>query len=57
MNVKYQLMETWLQITVLLTNFANYVGRAISYQQNILVNVTERKKNLMRNYFKLSYGD
>lgn len=51
MNVKYQLMETWLQITVLLTNFANYVGRAVSYHQNILVNVTKRKKSFMRNYF------
>lgn len=27
MNVKYRLMETWLQNIVLLANFANYVGK------------------------------
>lgn len=50
-NVKYQVMETWLQNTVLLTNFANYAGRVINYQQNILTNVTKRKKSSMRNYY------
>ena len=49
-NVKYQLMETWLQNTVLLTNFANYEGRIINYQQNILTNVTKRNRSFMRNY-------
>lgn len=49
-NVKYQLMETWLQNTVLLTNFANYAGRVINYQQNILTNVTKRKRSFMGNY-------
>lgn len=48
-NVKYQLMETWLQNTVLLTNFANYVGRVINYHQNILTNITRRKRNFRRN--------
>ena len=43
-------METWLQNTVLLTNFANYAGRVINYQQNILTNVTKRKRSFMRNY-------
>ena len=50
MNVKYRLMETWLQNIVLLTNFANYVGRVINYHQNILTNVTKRKRSFMRNY-------
>lgn len=43
-NVKYQHMQTWLQNTLLLSHSANYVGRAINYHQNMLMNVTKRKK-------------
>lgn len=42
-NVKYQHMQTRLQNT-LLSHSANYVGRAINYHHNMLMNITKRKK-------------